>query len=329
MGLYKIIKSKYKTIALCLMVVLMTFFLSGCSIFKTPAVTYKMDLEVWGLFDDSDTFDEAIAEYKKINPQIAKIIYKKLDQTTYENELIQSLAVGNGPDIILIQNSWLKKFADKITPAPIDIVTEQGLRNQFADVVAGDFVNQGKVYAVPLSVDNLALYYNKDIFNQAGIVSPPKTWTEFVEDVKKTTKLDGLGQIKQSGAAMGTAYNINRSTDILNLLFLQNKTPMLDSDNRQAKFEAGVNALEFYTNFAKTGSAFYSWNGKMHYSVDAFSEGTLAMMLNYSWQEAVLKSKAPKLNFAVAPVPQLGTDESMTCLLYTSPSPRDGLLSRM
>ena len=161
-------------------------------------------------------------------------------------------------------------------------------------------------------MDNLALFYNKDIFNQAGIVDPPKTWSEFVDDVKKTTKLDALGQITQAGAAIGTAYNINRSTDILNLLFLQNKTQMLSSDNRQARFTSGVSALDFYTNFAKSGSAFYTWNSRMHYSIDAFSEGTLAMMLNYSWQIEALRSKAPKLNFAIAPVPQLSTDESMT-----------------
>lgn len=305
-------KNSYKIAILLVLIIVVPFFLSGCSIIKTPATTYKLDLEVWGLFDDSDTFNEAINEYKKTNPSIAKITYKKLDQDTYEKEIIESLAVGNGPDIILIQNSWLQKFADKISPAPVDIIQEKEYRSEFADVVADDFVNQGKIYAAPLSVDNLALFYNKDIFNQAGIVDPPKTWDEFVADVKKTTKLDELGQIIQAGAAIGTAYNINRSTDILNLLFLQNKTPMLDSDQRQAKFTAGVSALDFYTNFAKSGSAFYTWNRRMHYSVDAFSEGALAMMLNYSWQIETLKSKAPKLNFAIAPVPQLNNSESIT-----------------
>lgn len=297
---------------LFLLVIATMFFLSGCSLTKAPAVSYKIDLEVWGLFDDSDTFAKIISEYTKANPNIVTINYKKLDPDTYKNEVIESLAAGRGPDIILIQNSWLQSFSDKISPAPAEVINEQNFRKDFVDVVATDFVKQGKIYAAPLSVDNLALYYNKDIFNQAGIVTPPKTWQEFVVDAQKTTKLDELGQIKQSGAAMGTAYNINRATDILNLLFLQYKTPMLDANQRQATFEQGVGALDFYMSFAKVNSSFYSWNPKMHYSVDAFSEGNLAMMINYSWQIEALKSKAPKLNFAVAPVPQLNAESSMT-----------------
>jgi len=313
----KIITASYKKGLFLLAMFGIMFLVSGCSIVKTPTATMSLDLEVWGLFDDSDTFSTTIAEYKKINPSIT-IKYKKLDPDTYKNELIESLAANRGPDIILIQNSWLRNFADKITPAPAEIITEQGFRKEFVDVVANDFIGQGKVYATPLSVDNLALFYNKDIFNQAGIVDPPKTWQEFVEDVKKTTKLDELGQIRQSGAAMGTAYNINRSTDILNLLFLQYKTPMYDAQQGQAKFQQGVGALDFYTSFAKmklsssVENQYYSWNPKMHYSVDAFSEGNLAMMLNYSWQIETIKSKSPKLNFAIAPVPQLNIDDAVT-----------------
>lgn len=295
-----------------LIVISITSLLSGCSITKTPAAPYALDLEVWGLFDDSDTFNEAIAEYKKLNPKVAQITYKKLDPDTYKNEIIESLAADRGPDIILIQSSWLAGFSDKIVSAPADVISEQSFRNEFVDVVAQDYVKQGKIYATPLSVDNLALFYNKDIFNQAGITDPPKNWTEFVADVKKTTKIDELGQIKQAGAAMGTAYNINRSTDILNVLFLQNKVKMLDDAQRQAKFESGAEALSFYTSFAKVGSDFYSWNPKMHYSVDAFSEGTLGMMINYSWQIEALRKKSPKLNFAVAPLPQLNSAEAVT-----------------
>ena len=42
----------------------------------------------------------------------------------------------------------------------------------------------------------------------------------------------------------------------------------------------------------------------MHYSIDAFSEGTTAMMINYSWNIDTVSNKSPKLNFAIAPVPQ-------------------------
>ena len=294
------------------------FFIAGCGLRATPPKRYPIKLEVWGLFDDSDAFSAAIGAYQKANPNVTGINYKKLTPDTYQKDLLDALASGQGPDIILIQNTWLPSFEDKIVPVTPDILTEQNYRAEFPDVVANDFIDQGKIYATPLSVDSLALYYNKDLFNQAGITAPPASWNDFTTEAKQLTKIDGTGNITQSGAALGTAYNIKRSTDILNLLMMQENTPMLDDRQSRANFDQGsvsasngnasypgVAALTFYTNFAKTNSSFYSWNPNMHYSLDAFSEGTLAMMLDYSWDISTIRNKAPKLNFTIAPVPQL------------------------
>ncbi|HAI73991.1 MAG TPA: hypothetical protein DCS28_03600 [Candidatus Moranbacteria bacterium] len=279
---------------------------SGCGCRQT-AEKYRVDLEVWGVLDDSDAYAEIFKNYRDINPNVGNIIYKKQRIETYKKDLVDALASGKGPDIFLIHNTWLAEFSNKISAAPKEILTEQKFRKDFADVCANDFIADGAIYAVPLSVDSLALYYNKDLFNAAGITAPPKTWEEFVILAEKLTKINNQGGITQSGAALGTAYNINRSTDILNLLMLQNGVQMRD-ERGQIDFGRdgnAVKALDFYTQFAKAGSSSYSWNPVTHYSIDAFSEGSLAMMLNYSWQMDVIKSKAPKLNFTVAEIPQV------------------------
>jgi multiple sugar transport system substrate-binding protein len=305
-------------IAGVLLAIIVLVSLAGCGFKSSPEKRYPTKLEIWGLFDDSDTFYGIFDEYKKNNPNVSDINYKKLSPDTYKKELVEALASGQGPDIFLIQNTWFPSFQDKITPVTPDILTEQKFRNDFVDVAAADFVDQGKIYAVPLSVDTLGLYYNKDLFNQAGITTPPATWDDFVEDVGKLTKIDGMGHIIQAGAAIGTAQNINRSTDVLTLLMLQNGTKMTDDRQTRTLFDQGsgqrdssgsaiipgLAALNFYTSFARAGTH-YTWNNDMHYSIDAFSEGTAAMMLNYSWQTSVTRNKAPKLNFAVAPIPQL------------------------
>jgi multiple sugar transport system substrate-binding protein len=291
---------------------LIIFFLllvSGCGL-KTTTPTYKVNLEIWGPVDDVDAYQEIINNYRKANPNVGTITYKKQRIDTYQNDLIEAMASGQGPDIFLIHNDWLGSFSDKITPAPKNILNEQTFRNNFVDVCANDFISKGDIFAVPLTVNSLALYYNKDLFNAAGIVAPPTTWDEFSADAQKLTKVNSFGEIVQSGAAMGTAYNINRSTDVLNMLMLQNGTTMSTDSRGNTNFSfdsKSINALNFYTQFAKSGSENYTWNPTLHYSIDAFSEGTLAMMLNYSWQIDTIKSKSPKLNFAIAPLPQLST----------------------
>jgi ABC-type glycerol-3-phosphate transport system substrate-binding protein len=279
--------------------------ISGCGC-KPKVSNYKVDLEIWGALDDSDAYAEIFQNYRDVNPHIGEIVYKKQRIETYQRDLVDALASGKGPDIFLINNTWLPTFSNKITPAPKEILTEQRFRKNFVDVCVDDFISQGEIFAVPLSVDSLALYYNKDLFNAVGITAPPKTWDEFLAVSEKITKINALGEISPSGAALGTASNIYRATDILGMLLLQNGVQMRDGRGK-LDFSGNVNArkaLEFYTSFSRSSAPNYSWNTQMHNSVDAFSEGTLAMMLNYSWQSEVIKSKSPKLSFSVADLPQ-------------------------
>ncbi len=226
---------------------------------------------------------------------------------TYKEDLLDALASGKGPDIFMIRNSWRKSFEDKTVPAPEGLLTEKRFRDALVDTAADDFVgSDGKIYGLPVSVDSLALYYNKDILNAAGITQPPATWEEVLSAAKKISRVDDYGNVIRSGIAIGTAYNINRSTDILAAMMMQLGSPMINKQSGMAEFsdEKGRKALEFYLQFANAGSGSYSWNPFMHYSIDAFYEGTLGMMVNYSWQYATLKQKNAKLNIGVAPLPQ-------------------------
>lgn len=294
-------KNKIFLIASCLVVLL---FLSGCGCKESDPHQYDLKLEVWGPVDDSSTYQEIFNVYKKTNPNIKDIVYKKIPVDTYKKEVVEALASGQGPDVILIHNTWLPSFSDKVVPASPDILNEQRYRNNFVDVCAKDFLVDGQVWASPLSVDSLGLYYNKDIFNEVGITAPPKDWNEFIEDVKKIT-IEKNGEIIRSGAALGTAYNINRATDLLSLFFLQGGNEIANSKGDITLNNVSAeNALNFYTQFSRIGFPSYSWNPRMHYSIDAFSEGNLAMMINYSWHAQTIHNKSPKLNFAVAPIPQ-------------------------
>ncbi|MCW1888546.1 MAG: sugar ABC transporter substrate-binding protein [Candidatus Moranbacteria bacterium] len=296
---------KIRTAGKAFIAVFLLFSLSGCGFKDTNEDAYKVDLEVWGVFDDSDAYAEIFAEYQKINPFIGEIRYRKLQPENYQTELLNALAANKGPDIFMLRNAWVPGFADKIEPAP-ENYSEKNYREAFVDVVAADFIGEDKkIYGAPLSVDSLGLYYNKDLFNAAGIAKPPATWEELAADAALLSKLDANGAFEQSGAALGTATNINRSTDILTAMMFQlgaefngNQASISLSDEKNRK------ALEFYTQFANIRSPQYSWNASQHYSIDAFYEGRLAMMINYSWQYATLKQKNAKLNIGVAPLPQ-------------------------
>lgn len=273
-------------------------------------------LQFWGVFDNQTAFDKTIRDFKVQNPGI-DVRYRQLTFEEYEQTLINNLAAGTGPDIVMFHNTWLPKHGDKLVAMPANIpdtknpFTIQSFRDQFVDVAYQDLVYNSQIYGMPLYVDSLALYYNKDLINSAGITRPPQTWEEVNANVQLLTKFDSRGNITQSGFSLGTARNINRSTDILMDMMIQSGVRMTSEDNRFAAFTSPVNgqrvgeiALQYYTNFANPTNQNYTWNDSQHYSVDAFTEGTLAMMVGYAHQAQVIRSKAPRLNFAVAPMPQ-------------------------
>lgn len=274
-----------------------------------------VSLEIWTVYEDYASFAELIEKYKKEN-KYASITLKTKVFTDYEKDLINAFAEDKEPDIWLIHNTWLPKHKDKTSVLPADLLSFNLFREKFVDVVEADFTEGEKIYALPLYVDTLALFYNKDFLNSAGISSPPETWEEIINALDVLVVKNKWGGIERAGLAIGTAKNINRPTDILGLLMLQNGTQMVSENKKIATFSRSVSsdqgayypgqdALRFYTDFSNPSKRNYTWNRQMPYSVDAFVEGKAAMMINYSHHIATIKNRAPYLNFGVAPMPQI------------------------
>lgn len=305
------------------------------------AIKEPIELKIWGVFDSSDAYSEIINSYRMLHPNI-KITYSKLRWEDYETQLLESWAAGEGPDIFAVHNTWVGKYTNKILPLPaqiklpvissagaigskaqavfktFDTITAAQMKNVFPDVVAADFVKDNQVLGLPLSVDTLALFYNRDHFNAAGITGPPATWQELIDDVIKLTRQDDTGNFITSGVALGGADNINRSNDILALLMLQNGASMIEnndavfnkSSSYDRQFYPGEQALRFYTDFALPSKEVYSWNQDMPESLEAFSAGQLSMMFGYSYQIPLIQTQAPKINFSIASLPHIKSDST-------------------
>lgn len=314
----------------------------GCKM-SSSQVAAKMTpltLEVWGTQDDSDAFDEIIASYKQLHPFIT-VNYHKFRLDEYESELLNAFAEDRGPDIFFVHNTWIKKYESKLTPMPAQItmvfpvvqgtiqketipqertansLTLNDLKNNFVDVVSRDVVSNNQIWALPLSVDTLAMYYNRDLLSNAGLTDVPKYWNrDFQQSVKKLSKQDIKGGIVQSGVALGGSQNIDRFSDILAVLMMQNGATMLSDDgavlfnqvpagSTDASYNPGAAALKFYTDFSNPIKEVYSWNSDLSNSLDAFIGGNLAFMFGYSYQLPIIKARAPKLNFGISSLPQI------------------------
>lgn len=306
---------------------------------ETQAAIQPVTINYWRVFDGPDDFQEIINSYRALHANVT-INYRKLRYEEYETELLNALAEDRGPDILSIHNTWMRKYQNKLEPMPTsttmafpvekgsikkEIVQElrtnksltlKDLKDKFLDVVYGDVVIDNKIYGLPLSVDTLALYYNRDLLNNAGIIQVPAYWNkEFQQDVKKLTKQDAKIGITQAGIALGGTKNIERYSDILAVLMLQNGATMMEGDRvlfnnipaaaRDTNYNPGLEALRFYVDFVNPGKEVYAWNEQMENSLNLFINGQLAIMFGYAYHLPTIKAQAPKLNFSIAPLPQI------------------------
>lgn len=280
-----------------LIVIVLSAILSACSLIggtKNQVIT----LYYWGLFDSATTMNQIIEDYKKVSPNV-NIIYEKKSREQYRETLQTQIETGKGPDIFQFHNTWRLMLGKDLAPVPTDVFSSVDFKNNYYPTVISDLRNsQKKFVGVPIGIDGLALYYNEELLQAAGIASPPVTWQEFAQDAIRLTVRDTAGNIRTAGAALGTSVNVDYFSDILALMVLQNRGDLKNPVNQRS-----YDALDYYTHFVKSQNRV--WDETMPASTLAFAGGNLAMYFGPSTKAADIKNTNPLLKFKVVPVPQL------------------------
>lgn len=272
-------------------------------------------LTVWSPEDPPRLWEEISAEYRQKEVPAAKFQYRKKDPKTYEAELLNALAAGEGPDVFLVRHTWLDAYGDKTAPlADGDLgYRPETVRGTFADGIADEIVGErGELRGMPLAFDTVALFYNRDYFNAANIPTPARRWEELVEQTQKLTRLSPVGTIQRAGAALGTANNVERAPEILTALIHQSGGMLVNARERTGALEgpATESALAFYVSFATPAKKSYSWSGAMKNSLEAFARGEAAMAFGYASDVKTINAINPHLNFATAPLPQITGEDT-------------------
>jgi ABC-type glycerol-3-phosphate transport system substrate-binding protein len=292
---------------------LFTLILSGCIRKEDPKPkSAKVELVYYRLFDDEDVIRPLIQQYQSKNPNVTIRYRKFVDPVEYENLIINELAEGKGPDIFSAPNYWFLRNSGKLKAMPVTKMSAQQFDQIFVNVASRDLTltdpadGQRKVFGIPLSVDTLALYYNKAFFEDAipERGRPAATWEQLKEDVFKLTKKDNsYERFQVAGIAMGRSDNIARALDILYLLMLQFKTTFYNENVSQAIFSrqraltasgAQINpaaeALKLYTSFALPANKNFSWNEYLVLDpkspvkeMETFARGKVTMIFGYSY----------------------------------------------
>jgi multiple sugar transport system substrate-binding protein/raffinose/stachyose/melibiose transport system substrate-binding protein len=223
------------------------------------------------------------------------------------NRILTATTSGQGPDVLNIGNTWSASLqaTGAFLPWSAANFAKIGGKDRFVDSALGSTGATGKdPAAVPLYSMAYALYYNKQIFADAGISGPPATWAELVADGKK---IEAKG--KQALGAEGA--NVSENIHHTFVFAKQHGADFFTADGKADFTNDGVVAAvkQYVDLMAKdkvipVGNAEYAQNQ----SVSDFAKGKTAMLM---WQSASANLKSQGMSdssYGIAPIPvQSGT----------------------
>ncbi len=136
-----------------------------------------------GLSDWQKMADDYMAAHPNVTIEITV-----LENEAFKTKLTTVMQSGEPPDIF---QSWgggalnQQVEAGLLKDITADLDADSAWKDSFAPGALGVYSYQGKNYGVPWDMGMVGFWYNKALFEQAGIATPPATWTEFLDDVQK------------------------------------------------------------------------------------------------------------------------------------------------
>jgi multiple sugar transport system substrate-binding protein len=195
---------------------------------------------------------------------------------------------------------------DLLPKAPANVAAFVGTPKNFSNFFRDSASLDDAVYGVPLFHGQVSLFYNLDMFKTAGLAQPPATMDEYNADAEKLTQRDASGKatvagwsMRLSGGGQGVAEKF-----WINMFQYGGNILSRTADGKwkvTLASEAGRKALKQYlVNVHKTKTV----SPEMPADAEAFERGQTAMFIRESWVIGDIAKKAPKLNYATAPLPR-------------------------
>ncbi len=272
-----------------------------------PGSHAPVTITVWDYYGKATPFQPSVIKgFEQRYPWIT-VNYQALGWSATQNKFTVTVSSGAPPDVATMDMTWIPTFASnglfadltklsggQVNGKPItDLYTPGGLNAMSFD---------GHYVTMLFDFDTYALYYRSDVFKQAGITSPPKTWDELQADALKIAQdTNGDGKCDKN------CFEVvpNDCFHWCQFLF-QAGGSILNQDGTAAAFnsQAGLSAMEFYKGLLDSGAGIY-WGTSEGDPTSGIKDGRIAMFQDGPYWMGLLKSAAPELKgkWAVAQAP--------------------------
>jgi len=244
-----------------------------------------------------------VQTFEQQNPNI-KVVAQDFPYDQYNQKVTAAMHAGQGPDIMNLYYGWLPLYVGQgyLQPIPSSFMSTSQIESYYVPMIEASKIN-GQYYSLPIAVRSLALLWNKDLFQKAGLDpnTPPATWDQLISDAKKMTIRKSNGQLEQEGFGWNvTGQGYHTFEEIL--LREWGVTPF-SADGKKVLWNsspAGLQAFTYWIDMAtqdKIGEQSFLQN----YNT-AFMAGKAAMIIDGSFDVAAIQ-KAAKFPWGVTTPP--------------------------
>lgn len=269
----------------------------------------KIELDFWSFWGSATRrpiIQKMVDDFNKSQNKI-HVKYTYLPWGDIWTKELASVAAGNPPDVVINDINTVAQRAQKNQNTDLAqfMKNDPNLKDQYYPQLWKAVLYKGDPYAIPFNTDTRILFYNKDLFKEAGLDpnKPPATWDELEADAHKIDKKVGgkytrIGFLPRYG--IGPDVWIDNATGVGYWDYKNNK-PVINSPK-------AVQALTWIKNYeghygSKVINTFQSQFGSQQ--ADPFISGKLGMEINAATFYTQIRDYGKNMNFGVAPMPEM------------------------
>jgi arabinogalactan oligomer/maltooligosaccharide transport system substrate-binding protein len=260
---------------------------------KTVTVTF------WDTSNETEAavFKAVAEEFSEVRSDV-KVEYVNIGWDGAQDRFKNGAAANEAPQVMRTEVAWVSDFASLGYLAPLDGTPAVDNQEDYLEQAWASTQYDGQTYAVPQVIDTLALFYNKQLLDDAGVEVP-----ESLDDIKNSVDaFDGLEAplyLRGDDPYWFLPYIYGEGGDLVDA---GSETVTIDN-------EAGVAAFAAVQDLLDSGAAITDTTDGWENMMGSFADGEVAMMINGPWAINDAREGIGEENLGVAPVPAGGATQ--------------------
>lgn len=272
-----------------------------------PTMTSSVTLTVWHSQTGvaAKTLDALLGDFQKAYPNISVRVNVQANENDLLRQGLAAIALSQPPDLVLAGERTLAEFARKGALVHLDPLMRDDERNDFSPglLERGRLPESNQTIGLPFDETAVVVYSNLDLLKAAKTDAPPRSWEQFGNAARATTKGNVRGWAMSPRAAVFYALLASRGGSALN-----------DAQTQATFNDAGLKSLEMIATLTKSGAAYLA---DPQNARDDFTHGKAALLFGTTADLASIAgavARDAKFQWGVTHIPQNDPSRPVTII---------------